>query len=136
MEEDSREPSNTVNDNEEFVGEPISLLSPNAMLARASRVHNLPVMCHALALGASLTALHPPGPDAAMPLHHAILSGSVCAVEYLLLNGAAPNLQDSEGRTPLHLAVSRSSIPQVEEYEELLFKFLNKFKNYLHNKWN
>jgi hypothetical protein len=32
------------------------------------------------------------------------LQGSVMAVEFLLLNGAKINMQDADGKTPLHLA--------------------------------
>jgi Arf-GAP/coiled-coil/ANK repeat/PH domain-containing protein len=33
-----------------------------------------------------------------------VLQGSVMAVEFLLLNGAKINVQDADGKTPLHLA--------------------------------
>ena len=39
--------------------------------------------------------------------------GSVMAVEYLLINGAQSNIQDSEGQTPLHIASFNSNIGQV-----------------------
>lgn len=39
--------------------------------------------------------------------------GSVMAIEHLLINGTKANEQDSEGRTPLHLASLNSNIGQV-----------------------
>ena len=35
------------------------------------------------------------------------------AVEYLLINGAQANVQDSKGQTPLHIASLNSNIGQV-----------------------
>ena len=32
-------------------GEPLGVLEPNRLLFRASRVHNVPLMCQAIALG-------------------------------------------------------------------------------------
>ena len=32
-------------------GEPLGILEPNRLLFRASRVHNVPLMCQAIALG-------------------------------------------------------------------------------------
>ena len=46
-------------------------------------------------------------------IHQSILSGSVMACEYLLLNGAKINSADENGNTPLHLAASGGSTGQV-----------------------
>ena len=35
------------------------------------------------------------------------------ALEYLLINGSRSSIQDSEGKTPLHLAALNSNIGQV-----------------------
>ena len=70
----------------------LAKLTPHHLLFRAARVHNLPVMNQALALGANLDWT---SPDGSAIIHQSILSGSVMACEYLLLNGAKINIQVS-----------------------------------------
>jgi len=38
------------------------------------------------------------------------LQGSVMAVEFLILNGAKINIQDADGKTPLHIATVMGEI--------------------------
>lgn len=85
-------------------------LTPNHLLYRASRVHNLPVMSQALALGANRDW---EAPNGSAVIHQSILSGSILACEFLLLNGAKINALDRDGNTPLHLAVSQGNTGQV-----------------------
>ncbi|KAF4526589.1 hypothetical protein B566_EDAN006403 [Ephemera danica] len=92
--------------------EDISTLHPDRLLYRAAEAHNLPVMCEALALGADKTWENPDD-RGRRAIHQAILSGSVMACEYLMLNGAKINAQDGEGNTPLHLAVESGHTAQV-----------------------
>merc|ERR1712142_219176 len=61
-------------------------LTPDWLLYRAARVHNLPVMSQALALGADRDWINPTSALAEAVIHQSILSGSVMACEYLLLN--------------------------------------------------
>ncbi|KAF2898918.1 hypothetical protein ILUMI_07256 [Ignelater luminosus] len=92
--------------------EDISKLDPNLLLYKAATAHNLPVMCEALALGAdkSWTNADEKGQSA---LHQAVLSGSVMACAYLLLNGAKINAQDQNGKTALHLATQEGHTAQI-----------------------
>ncbi len=87
----------------------LSKLTPNHLLFRAARVHNLPVMSQALALGADRDFED----VSSRVIHQSILSGSVMACELLLLNGAKIDALDSNGDTPLHLAASAGNTSQV-----------------------
>nr|XP_018916307.1 PREDICTED: arf-GAP with coiled-coil, ANK repeat and PH domain-containing protein 1 [Bemisia tabaci] len=99
--------------NTSFVNEEdISKLEPDLLLYRASLAHNLPVMCYALALGANKFWCNKDD-KGRTHLHQAVLSGSVMACEYLLLNGVKINAQDDDGKTPLHLATLRGHTAQV-----------------------
>ncbi len=86
-------------------------LTPDHLLYRAARVHNLPVMSQALALGADRD-WHTED-SASSVIHQSILSGSVMACEFLLLNGAKIDVIDAKGNTPLHLAAQQGSTGQV-----------------------
>ncbi len=58
-------------------------------------------------LGAAATAQVPPGADdvaAYTGLHAAAMRGDAAEIERLLRAGAAPNVRDRRGRTPLHVA--------------------------------
>ncbi|KAL1463631.1 hypothetical protein WDU94_015369 [Cyamophila willieti] len=90
----------------------LSDLSPELLLYRASTVHNLPVMCHALALGVNKEWTNPHDYNRTY-LHQAVISNSVMACEYLILNGMKLNHADTEGRTPLYLATELGHTGQV-----------------------
>jgi Arf-GAP/coiled-coil/ANK repeat/PH domain-containing protein len=53
-------------------GEPINTLDANRLLFRASRVHNVPLMCQAIALGADRDWINPDG-NFSSPVHQSIL---------------------------------------------------------------
>ncbi|KAG4078434.1 hypothetical protein HA402_007385 [Bradysia odoriphaga] len=95
-----------------FEDEDISSLTPNLLLYKSAGVHNLPVMCQAFALGASKswTNINDLNRTA---LHQAILSGSVMACEYLLLNGIPIDSVDDNGYTALHLATEKGCTSQA-----------------------
>ncbi|BES96235.1 centaurin beta [Nesidiocoris tenuis] len=99
-------------DNATVDEEDISKLSPTRLLHKASKAHNIPVMCHAFALGANKLWTDPEQGNRTH-LHQAIISGSVMACEYLLLNGVPINTQDITGNTPLHLATELGHTAQV-----------------------
>uniref|UniRef100_A0A1B6G7X6 Arf-GAP with coiled-coil, ANK repeat and PH domain-containing protein 2 n=1 Tax=Cuerna arida TaxID=1464854 RepID=A0A1B6G7X6_9HEMI len=92
--------------------EDLSKLGADLLLYKASAAHNLPVMCLAMAEGAD-KGWRNSEDNGRTHLHQAVLSGSVMACEYLLLNGAKINSQDDNGQTPLHLATSRGHTAQV-----------------------
>lgn len=75
----------------------------NIYLYESARQGHVPMMLHALALGAdkNYTNEHDQGRT---PLIQAILSRSVPAAEFLLTNNAKVNLADQNGKIPLHYA--------------------------------
>ncbi|ETN65243.1 centaurin-beta 2 [Anopheles darlingi] len=99
-------------DNSIMECEDLERLCPNYLLYKAASGHNLPVMSQALALGADKNWTNADQADRTA-LHAAILSGSVMACEYLLLNGAAINATDRHGRTALHMATDQGSAAQA-----------------------
>ncbi|XP_041978874.1 arf-GAP with coiled-coil, ANK repeat and PH domain-containing protein 2 isoform X2 [Aricia agestis] len=88
----------------------VSALSAQAVLGVAARAHNVSVMRAALAAGARVSD---PSHHGRTPLHAAVLSGSVMACSFLLLNGSKLNAQDEDGMTPLHLATDAGHTGQV-----------------------
>ncbi|KAG7188432.1 hypothetical protein KM043_008078 [Ampulex compressa] len=109
----SSDQDSTAGEEEEFTDEEdIENLHPEMLLYKAAAAHNLPVMCAALAAGADKlwSNINDRGRSA---LHQAIISGSVMSCEYLLLNGARINCQDTEGKTPLYLATELGHTAQV-----------------------
>uniref|UniRef100_A0A8C5ASH9 Arf-GAP with coiled-coil, ANK repeat and PH domain-containing protein n=1 Tax=Gadus morhua TaxID=8049 RepID=A0A8C5ASH9_GADMO len=87
-------------------------LHPGALLYRASRARNLPVMAEALAHGADVNAAS--GEDEGKtPLIQAVAGGSLLACEFLLQNAADVNQRDARGRGPLHHATSLGHTGQV-----------------------
>ncbi|XP_034665816.1 arf-GAP with coiled-coil, ANK repeat and PH domain-containing protein 2 isoform X1 [Drosophila subobscura] len=91
---------------------PFTQLDANQLLYKASVVHNLPVMCMAFALGADKTWKNPQDRQRSF-LHQAVISGSVMACEYLLLNGAAIDAVDELGYSALHISTAKGHIAQV-----------------------
>ncbi|XP_068153006.1 arf-GAP with coiled-coil, ANK repeat and PH domain-containing protein 2 isoform X1 [Drosophila tropicalis] len=91
---------------------PFSQLDANLLLYQASAVHNLPVMCMAFALGADKHWKNQQDRQRSF-LHQAVISGSVMACEYLLLNGAAIDAVDEQGYTALHISTAKGHIAQV-----------------------
>ncbi|XP_008553293.1 arf-GAP with coiled-coil, ANK repeat and PH domain-containing protein 2 [Microplitis demolitor] len=109
----SSDQDSTAGEEEEFADEEdIENLHADMLLYKAAAAHNLPVMCTALAAGADKMwcNVNDRGRTA---LHQAIISGSVMSCEYLILNGAKINFQDSEGKTPLYLATELGHTAQV-----------------------
>lgn len=99
-------------ENQAVSEEDISKLGADLLLYKASAAHNLPVMCQAIALGANKFWCNPDDNNRTH-LHQAIISGSVMACEYLLLNGVKINVQDDNGRTALHLATELGHTAQA-----------------------
>jgi len=112
IELDSDQESTDGEDSVTQSGEPLEVLEPNRLLFRASRVHNVPLMCQAIALGADRDWINE-GDNFSTPIHQSILSGSVMACEFLLLNGAKINAIDGSGNSPLHLAANQGRTAQV-----------------------
>lgn len=92
--------------------EDISTLNPNLLLYKAAAAHNLPVICQAFALGADKNFSNELDLNRTA-LHQAVLSGSVMACEYVLLNGARIDAVDSNGYTALHLATEKGCTAQA-----------------------
>lgn len=91
---------------------PFTQLNANLLLYKAAVVHNLPVMCMAFALGADKHWKNPLDRQRSS-LHQAVISGSVMACEYLLLNGAAIDAVDELGYSALHISTAKGHIAQV-----------------------
>ena len=90
----------------------IGSLTAELLLYRAARAHNLPLMLEALALGADTEWKHrSEGMQAA--IHQAVLSGSVMATEFLILNNTKTGLADGDGNTALHVAALTGNTGQV-----------------------
>lgn len=79
----------------------------NLMLYSAAKDANAQLMCKAICKGAQVNWSNYDD-EGMTPLHQLVLTGSVPCCEYLLLNGAKCNSQDSLGRSPLHLATEKS----------------------------
>uniref|UniRef100_A0A0F8AHU8 Arf-GAP with coiled-coil, ANK repeat and PH domain-containing protein n=1 Tax=Larimichthys crocea TaxID=215358 RepID=A0A0F8AHU8_LARCR len=87
-------------------------LHPGALLHRASRLHNLPLMAEALAHGADVHAASEEE-EGKTPLIQTVIGGSLIACEFLLQNGADVNQRDMRGRGPLHHATYLGHTGQV-----------------------
>uniref|UniRef100_A0A671N7N2 Arf-GAP with coiled-coil, ANK repeat and PH domain-containing protein n=1 Tax=Sinocyclocheilus anshuiensis TaxID=1608454 RepID=A0A671N7N2_9TELE len=87
-------------------------LDPNALLHKASRARNLPVMAEALAHGADINSVSEED-ESKSPLIQAVAGGSLIACEFLLQNGADVNQRDIRGRAPLHHATCLGHTGQV-----------------------
>ncbi|XP_039296995.1 arf-GAP with coiled-coil, ANK repeat and PH domain-containing protein 2 [Nilaparvata lugens] len=109
----SSEDDSTGGEEEDDVGfEDISRLVPERLLYKASTAHNVPVMCQAIAMAADKLWTNPDDRHRSY-LHQGLTSGSVMACEYLLLNGVKIDVQDNDGKTPLHLATELGHTAQV-----------------------
>ncbi|XP_049437339.1 arf-GAP with coiled-coil, ANK repeat and PH domain-containing protein 3 isoform X3 [Epinephelus fuscoguttatus] len=83
--------------------EDIRDLHPGALLFKASKARNLPVMAEALAHGADVNLVNDED-EGKTPLIQAVIGGSLIACEFLLQNAADVNQRDARGRGPLHHA--------------------------------
>uniref|UniRef100_A0AAR2LYW2 Arf-GAP with coiled-coil, ANK repeat and PH domain-containing protein n=1 Tax=Pygocentrus nattereri TaxID=42514 RepID=A0AAR2LYW2_PYGNA len=111
--EDSEESSGEV-EIEQETSDPEDLreLHPGALLYKASRTRNLPVMAEALAHGADVNSVNDED-ESKSPLIQAVMGGSLIACEFLLQNGADVNQRDARGRGPLHHATCLGHTGQV-----------------------
>uniref|UniRef100_A0AAV2M4W1 Arf-GAP with coiled-coil, ANK repeat and PH domain-containing protein n=1 Tax=Knipowitschia caucasica TaxID=637954 RepID=A0AAV2M4W1_KNICA len=91
---------------------PGALVHPVALLLRAARLHNLPLMAESLAHGADVHAA-PEEEEGRTALIQAVIGGSLIACEFLLQNGADVNQRDMRGRGPLHHATGLGHTGQV-----------------------
>lgn len=97
---------------EASVSDEFTTTRENTMLLDGCKQADLKLMCKALSLGACVNFSCSTLKNTTC-LHQAIASGSSEACEYLLLNGARINVQDSDGRTPLHIACEMGHTAQV-----------------------
>lgn len=88
-------------------------LHPGALLHRAARLHNLPLMAESLAHGADVHAMSTEEDEGKTALIQAVIGGSLIACEFLLQNGADVNQRDMRGRGPLHHATNLGHTGQV-----------------------
>uniref|UniRef100_A0A3Q0SF90 Arf-GAP with coiled-coil, ANK repeat and PH domain-containing protein n=1 Tax=Amphilophus citrinellus TaxID=61819 RepID=A0A3Q0SF90_AMPCI len=87
-------------------------LHPGALLYKASKARNLPVMAEALAHGADVNLVNEED-EGKTPLIQAVIGGSLIACEFLLQNAADVNQRDAKGRGPLHHATYLGHTGQV-----------------------
>ncbi|XP_028437805.1 arf-GAP with coiled-coil, ANK repeat and PH domain-containing protein 3 isoform X3 [Perca flavescens] len=87
-------------------------LHPGALLCKASKARNLPVMADALAHGADVNLVNDED-EGKTPLIQAVIGGSLIACEFLLQNAADVNQRDARGRGPLHHATYLGHTGQV-----------------------
>ncbi|XP_061591191.1 arf-GAP with coiled-coil, ANK repeat and PH domain-containing protein 3 [Cololabis saira] len=92
--------------------EDVREIHPGALLYKASKVRNLPVMAEALAHGADVNFVND-GDGGKTPLIQAVVGGSLIACELLLQNAADVNQRDSRGKGPLHHATYLGHTGQV-----------------------
>uniref|UniRef100_A0A671TZQ8 Arf-GAP with coiled-coil, ANK repeat and PH domain-containing protein n=1 Tax=Sparus aurata TaxID=8175 RepID=A0A671TZQ8_SPAAU len=93
-------------------GNDIRDLHPGALLYKASKARNLPVMAEALAHGADVNSANDED-EGKTPLIQAVIGGSLIACEFLLQNAADVNQRDTRGRGPLHHATYLGHTGQV-----------------------
>ncbi|XP_027144402.1 arf-GAP with coiled-coil, ANK repeat and PH domain-containing protein 3 isoform X1 [Larimichthys crocea] len=92
--------------------EDIRDLHPGALLYKASKARNLPVMAEALAHGADVNLVNEED-EGKTPLIQAVIGGSLIACEFLLQNAADVNQRDTRGRGPLYHATYLGHTGQV-----------------------
>ncbi|CAF1317283.1 unnamed protein product [Rotaria sordida] len=90
-------------DNDVTTDNPPAIWNMNIYLYEGARHRNVSTMLHALALGADKN-FHNENDHGRTPLIQTILSRSIAAAEFLLINNAKVNLADEDGKTPLHYA--------------------------------
>src|SRR5579863_6465504 len=87
-------------------------MTPTTHLLKAAKIGDLNGVVVALADGADVNARDDDGGDLA--LHHAINSGHLALVEFLIARGANVNAGNSWHRTPLHLASANGQTEIVQ----------------------
>uniref|UniRef100_A0A8C6LVY1 Arf-GAP with coiled-coil, ANK repeat and PH domain-containing protein n=1 Tax=Nothobranchius furzeri TaxID=105023 RepID=A0A8C6LVY1_NOTFU len=87
-------------------------VDPGALLYKASKVRNLPLMAEALAHGADVNLVNDED-EGKTPLIQAVIGGSLVGCEFLLQNAAEVNQRDARGRGPLHHATYLGHTGQV-----------------------
>lgn len=92
--------------------EKLEYFNSNMLLYASALVHNLPVMCYALAIGASKCWSNSMDSNRSQ-LHQAVQSNSIAASVFLILNGFHINAVDIYGHTPLHLGTQRGYTTQA-----------------------
>ncbi|XP_072223358.1 arf-GAP with coiled-coil, ANK repeat and PH domain-containing protein 3 [Leuresthes tenuis] len=92
--------------------EDVRELHPGALLYKASKARNLPVMAEALAHGADVNSVKNDD-ERKTPLIQAVIGGSLITCEFLLQNTADVNQRDARGRGPLHHATYLGHTGQV-----------------------
>lgn len=92
--------------------EDVRELHPGALLYKASKARNLPVMAEALAHGADVNSANDED-EGKTALMQAVVGGSLIACEFLLQNAADVNQKDARGRGPLHHATYLGHTGQV-----------------------
>ena len=95
--------------------EDFAKLHPDMLMYKAAQARNLPVMLDALAQQADVN-WHSDDNDGKTPLIKAVESGSMAAVEFLLLNRAKVDVRDQRGRSPLHHATMLGNTGQVLQF--------------------
>uniref|UniRef100_A0A671TZ76 Arf-GAP with coiled-coil, ANK repeat and PH domain-containing protein n=1 Tax=Sparus aurata TaxID=8175 RepID=A0A671TZ76_SPAAU len=104
--------TSVVLEGESSAGNDIRDLHPGALLYKASKARNLPVMAEALAHGADVNSANDED-EGKTPLIQAVIGGSLIACEFLLQNAADVNQRDTRGRGPLHHATYLGHTGQV-----------------------
>uniref|UniRef100_A0A8C6LZR4 Arf-GAP with coiled-coil, ANK repeat and PH domain-containing protein n=1 Tax=Nothobranchius furzeri TaxID=105023 RepID=A0A8C6LZR4_NOTFU len=92
--------------------EDVREVDPGALLYKASKVRNLPLMAEALAHGADVNLVNDED-EGKTPLIQAVIGGSLVGCEFLLQNAAEVNQRDARGRGPLHHATYLGHTGQV-----------------------
>ncbi|XP_053705329.1 arf-GAP with coiled-coil, ANK repeat and PH domain-containing protein 3 isoform X2 [Synchiropus splendidus] len=113
-EEDGEESEDSSGEAEPETSDPEDLrdLHPGALLFKAARARNLPVMAEALAHGADVNLANE-DEEGKTPLIQAVIGGSLIACEFLLQNAADVDQPDARGRGPLHHATRLGHTGQV-----------------------
>ncbi|RDD39577.1 Arf-GAP with coiled-coil, ANK repeat and PH domain-containing protein 2 [Trichoplax sp. H2] len=108
------------------IDEEVTSLTPDKLLCKAASLARLPLMMLGLALAQNAitkafilnlkgakTDWRDPNNHGGNAIHAATKSGSLSAVQYLILNGCNIDVRDQHGRSPLHYAVEQGNTGQV-----------------------